>query len=291
MQASRSIVVIGFVLALALPAAGQEVMYGCIGFGTPNGAFGTVDQTNGNFTLIGDPTSGDDHLSGLAFDSSGRLFATIPTSVNSEKATTLIEINPNDGSLKLIIGHVLNGTTNLRITDLATQPSTDRLFGIDNNGSLFTINKSTAAATLIGPTTLDEGGIAFDPDGTLYLATTGSKLARLDPATAKPIVGQPMLDLTDCIDGLAVRPSDGALFGTACEDNNAIYLINAATGELTLLGKPDNFDATDLAFKIAPLGVRAPAVSPAALALIAAGLAAGGVVALTKRRRSLTAGA
>ena len=280
----RSIAVMGLMFALALPAAGQEVMYGCIGFGTPNGAFGTVDQTDATFTLIGDPTSGSDHLSGLTFDSSGRLFATIPTNVNSEKASTLIEINPSNGSLISTIGPILNGSANVRITDLATQPSTDRLFGIDNNGSLFTINKSTGAATLIGPTTLDGGGIAFAPDGTLYLATTGSKLARLDPTTGLPI-GTP-IDLSDCIEGLAVRPSDGALFGTACEDNNAVYRIDAATGALSLLGNPDNFDTTDLAFKLAPLGVRAPTLSPAVLLMLAACLAVIGVARLAKRRHA-----
>jgi outer membrane protein assembly factor BamB len=283
MQTGRSIAVIAVVLALGLPAAGQEIMYGSTGFGTPRGAFGTVDQTNANFTLIGDPTSGSSqNLVGISFDSTGRLFGVV---VGGESGgSALIEINPSNGSLISAIGAVHDSEDNVRIVDLATQPGSDTLFGIDDSGQLWTIDKGTAVATLIGSTGIDRGGIAFGPDGTLYLASVNSQLARLDPATGL-VIGTP-IDLSDCFDGLAVRPSDDALFGTAC-DSNDIYRINAATGDLTLLGSPDN-DTADLAFKIAPPGlpVPAPALSPAALAALAACLATAGVVLLARRRRS-----
>ena len=282
MQGRRSIVVMGLMFALALPAAGQETMYGSTGGGTPQGTLGTVDQTNGNFTLIGDPTSGSrDNLVGISFDSTGRLFGVVVFFDSS--GSTLIEINPNNGLLITTIGDIEDSSMNrLRIVDLATQPGSDALFGIDSNGKLWRINKDTAVATLVGDTGIARGGIAFAPDGTLYLASVSNELVRLDPATGLPI-GTP-LDLTDCIDGLAVRPSDGALFGTAC-DSNDIYRIDAATGALTLLGSPDN-DTTDLAFKLAPLGVRAPTLSPAALLMLAACLAAIGVARLAKRRHA-----
>ena len=73
----RSIAVMGLILTLALPAAAQEVMFGSTGTGTPNGALGTVDQTNGDFTLLGDPTGSNDKLVGLSFDSTGRLFGVV----------------------------------------------------------------------------------------------------------------------------------------------------------------------------------------------------------------------
>jgi Repeat of unknown function (DUF6923) len=288
MRTSRFVVVIGFVLAVALPAAGQEVMYGSTGGG--QGTLGTVDQTNGDFTLIGDPTGGSENLVGISFDSTGRLFGAVVTQGNSAGniKSTLIEINPNNGSPISTVGPIQDSSSNdIRIVDLATQPGTDALFGIDNEGSLWTINKGTAVATLVGDTGLARGGIGFAPDGTLYLANTDSQLARLDPATGQPIATGP---LDGSIDGLAVRPSDGALFGTEA-DGNDIYRINAATGALTKLGSPDD-DTTDLAFKLAPSGVRAPALSPAASGALGAFLAAAGVVLLARRRsqsRSLIA--
>src|SRR5713101_2063501 len=97
MDIGRSIAVGGIVVALALPAAGQEVMFGSTGFGTPRGVFGTVDQTNGDFALIGDPTSGSENLVGISFDSTGRLFGVVVTPETS--TSTLIEINPSTGAL------------------------------------------------------------------------------------------------------------------------------------------------------------------------------------------------
>jgi hypothetical protein len=90
---------------------------------------------------------------------------------------------------------------------------------------------------------------------------------------------------------LAVRRSDGALFGTACESSRNIERIDPTTGDGTLVGTPDD-DVVDLAFTIAPQGLRAPALSSAALAALAACFTIAGVVLLGRRRshpRSLSA--
>ena len=105
MRASRAIAVIGFVVALALPVVGQEVMYGSTGFETPQGAFGIVSQTNGDFTLLGDPTPSGQNLVGISFDSTGRLFGVF-VKASGGGGSTLIEINPNTGLLVLTIGPV-----------------------------------------------------------------------------------------------------------------------------------------------------------------------------------------
>ncbi len=283
----RSVAVMALALALALPAAGQEVMYGSTGSGSPRGAFGTVSQTDGTFSLLGDPTSGArENLVGISFDSTGRLFGVVVVS-DSGDASTLIEINPNDGLLISTIGPIRDASGgDVKIVDLATQPGTDTLFGIDNDddtdgAQLWTIDKTTAVATQIGSTGVNRGGIAFGPDGTLYLASTSSELARLDPATGKPIGNVGTID--GCMDGLAVRPSDGALFGTEC-DGRDIYRINVSSGALTKIGSPDD-DTADLAFKLGPQSAPAPALSLLAMAMLAAGLAATGVARLAGQRR------
>lgn len=294
MRPSCSIAVIGILWALALPASGLEIMYAGTGSGPVNGALGTVDIATGAFTFIGDPTTSSTkaNLVGISFDSTGRLFGSVVDGDNG--MSTLIEINPNDGTLLSTIGLIHDVATDVdndvRIVDLATQPGTDTLFGIDSSAVLWTINKSDASATKVGDTGLFRGGIAFGPDGTLYLATVASSLlTRLDPATGQTIGS--LIPMNDCIDGLAARPSDGALFGTAC-DSNTIYSIDKTTGDLTALGPDPDYDTADLAFRIGPAGLQAPALSSAAIAALGACLAVVGVALLARRRsrpRSLPA--
>ncbi len=245
-------------VGFAAPVAGQ-VMYGST---ASNGRVGTVDQTNGDFTLLGDPTA-TGALSGLTFDTTGRLFGSVPA--DSSCCSSLIEINPINGSLIATIGDIETApASGVRIVDLAAQPSTGTLFGIDKNGVLYTIDKTTAVATLVGDTGLSKGGIAFAPNGTLYLANTDSELAQLDPATGAPIGS--VLNTGECIDGLGVRPTDGQLFATEC-DGNSIFRIDPVSGNATFIGSPED-DTADLAFQIVARS-SAPAISNAGLALTA----------------------
>jgi outer membrane protein assembly factor BamB len=71
---------------------------------------------------------------------------------------------------------------------LAFQPGTDALFGISQGTYvLYGIDPSNGAVTEIGPTGIQSGialaGLAFAPDGTLFLAT-GGDLYTLDPKNA-----------------------------------------------------------------------------------------------------------
>jgi hypothetical protein len=278
----------GFLLALAVPAAGQEVLYAGTGDGPVRGALGTLNQTTGDFTFLGDPTSSSrENLVGLSFNAAGRLFGV--TVVNGGgSGSALIEIDPSNGSFISKIGNIVDQSDeDVKIVDLATQPSTDMLFGIDSETptNLWTIDQGTAKATKIGNTGLARGGLAFGPDGTLYLATAANPglLARLDPATGAPI-GTP-IEMDDCIDGLAVRPSDGALFGAVCDDDDTNVRINAATGKFTALPTVPDYDVADMAFTgTAQLGVQAPTLSPAVMLVLAACLVVFGIARLQRHR-------
>jgi len=266
-------------LVLAAPAR-ADVMYGSAsGQNTLSaGGFGTVDQNTAIFTLLGNPTStisGAGGLSGIAFDASGRLWGSVATS-SPRQSTHLIEINPATGALINDVGLIHNSSnTNLRIVDLAAQPSSSVLFGIDSNADLYTIDKSTALATLVGSTGLAEGGIAFAPDGTLYLTDVNRDFAQLDPSTGLPVAPPLHLD-TSCLDGLAVRPSDGSLFATEC-DGRTIYRIDPTTGAAVQID-PGSYDSdvADLAFQATPLA-GAPTLSPLGMGLLVAGLFAFGL--------------
>ncbi len=249
------------------------------------GAVGIVDQTTGVFTLRGDPTPGDDVLAGIDFDSLGQLFG-VDNPSGQGNPSVLIRINPNTGALDATIGTVTDSvsTTGVRIVDLAVQPGTNVLFGISQVGLLYRINTGTAIATLVGDTGLGSFslGLAFAPGGTLY-ATSGSTLYTLNPNTALPLTTK----ATDgpCIDGLAVRPSDGLLFGTEC-DGNSVQRIDPSTGVTTFIGPADTHapDTADLAFQPRPApSVNAPAFSHRGLTGLAALLLVCGALILRRR--------
>src|SRR5262249_33582480 len=141
------------------------------------GEFGTVNQANADFTELGDPTA-DGPLTGIALNSKGQMFG----SYNPDgPRSLLIRINPANGQLLDTIGPIKDSADdeNRKVPALAFQPGTDVLFAYTGpansakEGNLYTVNTTTAVATKIGNTGLERGGLAFAPDGTLYVATVG----------------------------------------------------------------------------------------------------------------------
>ena len=181
------------ILALTPPMVhAGVVMYGGNGGhpnpdGSPlsinNGWLDIVDQITGAVTPVGHP-AGVSKLSGLAFLSFDILYGStingnngFPPPLPNAPTSDLVQINPKTGALISDIGLIKAGATALQIADLAIQPGTGVLFGISASssgdfsaaGNLYTINKSTGAATLVGATGDFFGAIAFAPNGTLYM--------------------------------------------------------------------------------------------------------------------------
>ncbi len=254
---------LGAVLLLTSPALGQE-MYGVLGNGSPTtpGGLLVIDQSTGQGTLIGDlVTPGG--LTGVAFTSTGDLFAS--TIAGGGSTSTLLRLAPGNGSLVALVGPITAGSGGpaISIGDLATQPGTNVLFAIRSNadgggggGLLYTIDPSTAVATLVGNTQTGAGlGLGFAPDGTLYKSSfVGfSSLDTLDPATAQVIASVPISDNIP-VDGLAGRPGDGVLFATGSSSQpGEIYTIDPVTGTATLVGATLAGTASDLDFGLAVL--------------------------------------
>ena len=142
-----------------------------------------------------DPQAG---VTGLAFDSAGRLFAsTINAALfgGPPPVSTLIQIDPLTGEQVAVIGTIrLADGASVVINDLAIQPGTDVLFGTALNdtgtNNLYTIDKTTAVATFIGDTGVIGATLAFGPEGTLYQTS-----AEFDPpgtfqrASSEPDLG------------------------------------------------------------------------------------------------------
>jgi sugar lactone lactonase YvrE len=179
----------------------------------------------------------------------------------------LITLNPLTGALltsnPITIGV---GGPLLSIADLSVQPGTNALFGVTTPdgpnggpGDLYTINRATGVATLVGNTGFFFNSIAFAPNGTLYLAaeqlgTMGpnastDQLDTINPATAAVLTS---VATRDFFGALAVRP-DGTIFG-GNGDQAELFTINPTTGAETLIGSTGTNLIGDLAFQTPDTG-------------------------------------
>jgi sugar lactone lactonase YvrE len=254
---------------LFAPATGlaQTTLFGGVGRGSGEnpGAILTLDQANGTATVIGqgasDPQAG---VTGLAFDSAGRLFASTTNAplMGGTPFSTLIRIDPLTGRQVALIGTIELEGTPLVINDLAIQPGTDVLFGTAINfgttsNNLYTIDKTTAVATFIGDTGVIGATLAFGPDGTLYQTSAEfgdmgflrGFLNTLDPATAAVLTTS--MPFTEAhIGALAVRATDGVIFASSGMPGD-IYTLSR-DGVLTLVGNTGAGGPGDLAFTPVP---------------------------------------
>jgi hypothetical protein len=266
------LVMLGVLVAPATSLA-QTTLFGGIGRGggANQGEILTIDQANGTGTLVGegatDPQAG---VTGLAFDSGGRLFASTtnaPLFDGTSPLSTLIRIDPLTGVQVALIGTIrLADGTAIVINDLAIQPGTDVLFGTvinvtTNTNNLYTIDKATAVATFIGDTGVIGATLAFGPDGTLYQTSAQfgdmgflrGFLNTLDPTTAAVLTtSAPFTDAH--IGALAVRPTDGVIFASSGMPAD-IYTLSTG-GVLTLLGNTGVGGPGDLAFTPVPTDQR-----------------------------------
>ncbi|MGB3563489.1 MAG: hypothetical protein WBC09_10615, partial [Thermoanaerobaculia bacterium] len=231
---------------------GSLVLVDLAELGTPDDVPGYSFSPGGTtfvsdlFDGSGDP--GDAWVQGLDFDSQGHLFAAAVecgVSFCDSGSSRLLQVDPATGE-PTEIGFITWNGQHLNILDLAIQPETDILFGISEFdwddpficfACLFTIDTSTGEATLVEQLDLGDnglpGGLAFAPDGTLYLTTTipvgfdirgPTDLFVLDPATGgivsredilreKQFIVSNILIGTTHLSGLVVAP-DGTLLGT-----------------------------------------------------------------------------
>ncbi len=243
-------------------------------YGSGGNAIVTIDQNDGAITMLAPQPA---LFEGIAFDSSGRVFATsdcLPfPGCDVGVESVLLELDPLTGAILDTIGTVTDASGSpLRITALSVQPGTDVLYGLKpfsrsfpRAASIWTIDKSTAAATLVASEVPAgcEGiacsfgpGLAFAPDGTLYHGYADSPslprntaLMTLDPSTGAELTSVP----SGIAAPLAAR-SDGTLFAGSSSvppslppDLFRLWTIVPLTGAVTLVGEGEG-RVRDLAF-------------------------------------------
>jgi hypothetical protein len=281
-----------------VPAPGraqQADLFGGVGrVGANRGALITINQATGAGALIGPGVGPVAGLTGLAFDTAGALFGSTLSDPFFEPgaggAPTLVRLDVHTGVVLASAPITLGGSA-LAINDLAAQPGTGLLFGTSLStttfvNSIYTIDKGTGVATLVGSTGVTGETLAFGPDGTLYQTSSvfGAQgflqgfLNTLNPATGAVLTTSAAFTLAH-VGGLAVRPTDGAIFATGGQGGDLYRL--SASGQQTFVGLSGRGGVGDIAFVVVP--------EPSTLALLGtAVLPLAGVVA-RKRRRAAAA--
>ena len=241
-----------------------------------------VDPITGAVSPVGHPANVS-RLTGLAFDLNGALFATtqgaggFPPPPGPVSSSSLLRLNPDTGAIISTIGPVhLSSGTAISIADLAVQPGTGVLYGIRSPadqlggmGNLYTIDKATGLATLVGATGDFFGSIAFAPNGTLYMSSadldandnlTNIGLKRLNPTNAATLS---FTATADFFGALGIRQTDGVIYG-GTGDAAKLYTVNPTTGAETLIGSTGRSFVGDIDFR--------PLPEPGTLGLFAVGL-------------------
>jgi len=150
------------------------VAYACDVSTSSGWAFGTIDLTTGNFTTLTNQ-DGSANWFGLATkQSTNQLFTVDFDAGNILKSMTPLGVTTTIGA------------TGVTVRGLTYDSANDTLYATDAN-SLYWLNQSTGAATLIGSFNGPSGDadLAYDPlTDTLYLNSTGTNsLYSVDKAT------------------------------------------------------------------------------------------------------------
>ena len=274
----------GLALTLALPGAANALtLYGSVGNGSgPNrGDIIAINQTDASATVIGNPTTSGG-ITGIDFDGDGNMWGSTLAGMGS--SSTLIQINPNNGSLISTVGTVtaIDGAdagSTLSIGDLAYDRTTDTLFGITSNaksitsgGDIYTIDTGTGLASFVGSTIWDtNAGITFDDKGQLLalgfdpaVGPAGTNmLFMLDTSDGSEIARLTVSQNDFIFPGLGFDPSSGNIVAVEQFTGN-LYNLDAVTGtgtlsgtgDMTLIGMPTDTFVSDVAFRVpAPGGV------------------------------------
>jgi len=268
------------------------------GTSTNDGALVIVNQTTAAVTIVGHP-AGISRISGLAFDLSGNLYAStqppggFPPPPGSVGASQLLQLNPGTGAILLNVPF-MDGATAISIADLAVQPGTGALYairspadGLNGQGKLYTVNKTTGACTLVGNTGHFFASIAFAANGTLYMTSAdldpntdnqiNFALKTLNPANAAELTSKPAAQYYGA---LGVRPEDGVIFA-GNGDQAQIFTLNPNTGAQTLVGSTGSTFVGDLAFQFT---AAIPTLSEWGMLLFAVLLVSCGALYLRKPR-------
>jgi hypothetical protein len=121
--------------------------------------------------------------------------------------------------------------------DIACDPTTGILYGVDSTGELLIINTTSAAVTQVGiiGTNLDLSAMTFDATGNLWVVNSfGPTLLKVNKANAAILMTVPLDPINQEVGGLAFSPA-GTLFHAA-GTTGKLYTLNTTTGQAPTIG-------------------------------------------------------
>ncbi|MEM7311288.1 MAG: hypothetical protein AAF682_31770 [Planctomycetota bacterium] len=214
----------------------------------------------GSLFLVDEATLGGKKLNeftspvtGLAVGPDGRLWGTRRGSFS----TWLMQLDPETGAELSSVKIVDNNGDEIAMRDIACDPLTGKLYGFGLShfggvGRFYEIDVETGAADNLG--TMQPAGpsasLTFHPDGTLYWMVDSKLSVYVDWVLVSTIDVTPYRRF----DALAVRPTDGKLFGARAEVvGDELYEIDPVTGDATFVGLLETGAAASLAFVPCPV--------------------------------------
>lgn len=152
---------------------------------------------------------------------------------NNPNDNRLVTVDAGTGAINDVGGL---GLTNVDIEGLALNPTNFALYGIDDNQSRFiSINPATGAGTPISTFSfdVDDAGLAFSSNGTLYFANTRTGDTQFELYTVNPATGAATL-----VGALSQKVNDLAFFGSTLYGlgNTELLTVNPTTAAITSVG-------------------------------------------------------
>jgi len=203
-----------------------------------NGALALVDfPGTGALTQIGLSIADQvdrRSLTGMAYDSSGRLFVVAQGNVGSGFDPILLEINPSTGAIIDELAFVIDDGLGdpVRVRDLAMRNNVLWGVGEGDNESIFTIDTESGVATQVGTSGIELNGLTITPDGTFFATERfANELYTVKPDTGDTTV---VVLLDTRMDGLG-SDDEGKIFGTETGPDS-VHLINIIDGSDETVG-------------------------------------------------------
>jgi hypothetical protein len=235
--------------------------------GTIDGSFGTIDLNTGVFSILGNSGL---TLAGMAVDNAMLYGSSYHTATG-----VLYTINPANGSVTSV------GTSSLDIDDFGS--TTSGLYAVGVDANLYSINATTGAATLIGPTGLSFGTwrSLSTNSSTLYFAD-GTNLYTLNTTTgAATLVG----GMGGPEEGAMVEEG-GILYGGETLPSLAVDTLSITTGAATVGPSVTGTSSSFFALAPNPLPSSTPPTVPEPGSLILLGTGVLGLVESFRGKRS-----